>query len=142
MHRADQEFAYVVGLGDVPLATYAGRLGARLIDFLILFVPAYFPLAFLFPDSILDRALVFLVPFVVYDAVLTANTGATPGKRFARIKVVRGDSGVPPGWGRSLVRAGVLGALGWVIIAVTALFDERRHRGWHDRAAETVVVAI
>lgn len=140
-HRADMEPAEIGGLGTVQLATYGGRLAARLVDFLIVFVPAYFPVAFVM-GGFWGRVLGLALCLAVYDAILTARTGATPGKRLARIKIVRAADGKPPGWGRTLVRAVVLGVPGWVIIAVTALFDERLHRGLHDRAAGTVVIAV
>jgi uncharacterized RDD family membrane protein YckC len=140
-HRADLEFAEVGDLGRVPLATYGARSAARMVDFLIVFVPAYFPIAFV-AGSFWGRVLLVAVALALYDVIMTARTGATPGKRLARIKIVRAADGKPPGWGRTLVRAVVLGAPGWVIIAVTALFDERLHRGLHDRAAGTVVIAV
>jgi uncharacterized RDD family membrane protein YckC len=141
-HRADQEFAVLDGVGEVPLATYGGRLLARLIDFLIIFVLTYFPFLFFLPDGLLVQVAAVLVTFLLYDTILTANTGATPGKRLTRVKIVRVTTGTAPGWGRSLRRALILTLLGWLIIAVTALFDERRHRGWHDRVAGTVVIAV
>lgn len=141
VHRADQEFAEVGELGRVPLATYGARVAARLVDLLIVFVPAYFPIAFA-AGSFWGKVLFMAIALALYDVIMTARTGATPGKRLARIKIVRAADGRPPGWGRTLVRAVVVGVPGWVIIAVTALFDERLHRGLHDRAAGTVVIAV
>jgi uncharacterized RDD family membrane protein YckC len=126
----------------VALATPGSRFAARLADLAILFVPSYFVLSFVFEGSVWGITLLLLLETVVYDALLTANTGATPGKRILRIKVVRADTGVPAGWVRSLVRAVVIGVFGWLIVAVVALFDERTYRGLHDLVAGTVVIAV
>ena len=141
VHRSDVEFAEVGELGEVPLATYGGRILARLVDAVIVFVPIYFPLVF-FVHGLLMSVLVFSAVMVVYDAAFTARTGVTPGKRIARIKVVRAATGVPPGWGRSVLRAVVLGALTWVVNGIVALFGEQLHRGVHDFAVGTLVIAV
>jgi uncharacterized RDD family membrane protein YckC len=140
-HRADQEFAEIGELGRVPLATYGGRFAARVVDFLVIYVPGYFPMLLFGPEGLLGQAVIWLVLMVLYDLFLMANTGATPGKRIARIKVVRADNGKPPGWGRTFVRAVFFAAPGWIVNAIVALFDERLHRGAHDRMADTLVIA-
>jgi uncharacterized RDD family membrane protein YckC len=139
-HRLDQEFAQVGDLGEQPLATYGGRLLARLADLLIVFVPTYFPFK-LFIEGNLAHLLAVLVTLTAYDAILTAKTGVSPGKRLARIKVVQTGTGAPPGWRRALVRALVLGVFTWLVNAVVAVADEHRHRGAHDRLAGTIVIA-
>jgi uncharacterized RDD family membrane protein YckC len=141
-HRSDQEFARVGPLGTIPLATLGSRLAARLVDHAILFVPSYFVLSFVYGGSGWGIVLLLVLEMVVYDALLTANTGATPGNRILRIRVVRADTGAAPGWLRSLLRAVVFGVFGPLIVAVVALSDERTHRGLHDRLAGTVVIAV
>ncbi|MET0234689.1 MAG: RDD family protein [Kibdelosporangium sp.] len=141
-HRFDQEFAQVGALGEVPLATFGSRLAARLVDLLILYVPTYVVLSFVFETGALAIALICLLEMVVYDTLLTANTGATPGKRMARIRIVRHDTGAPAGWGKSFLRSVVIGVFTWLIMAIVALADERTHRGLHDRLAGTVVIAV
>jgi uncharacterized RDD family membrane protein YckC len=141
-HRSDQDFAQVGELGVVPLATLGSRLAARLADLLILFVPTYFVFVVILGGGVWGISLLLVLETAVYDAVLTANTGATPGKRLLRIRVVRVSTGAPVGWVKSFPRAVVLGALGWLIIAIFALSDERNHRGLHDLAAGTVVIAV
>ncbi|MDY0810237.1 RDD family protein [Kitasatospora purpeofusca] len=86
---------------------------------------------------------------LLYEALPTARTGQTFGKRLARIRVVataRAGSAAAPGrprLGRSVVR--------WLVGQVTALlvvgllwplFDRPARRGWHDRAARTRVVRL
>jgi uncharacterized RDD family membrane protein YckC len=139
-HRADQEFVELGDLGELPLATFGGRFVARVADFLIVFVPTYFPFR-LFIEGFGTYVLTLLVTLAAYDAILTAKTGTSPGKRLARIKVVRDGTGALPGWGTAVSRAVVLTVTVWIISAVVALFDETRHRGVHDLVARTVVVA-
>ncbi|WP_406113590.1 RDD family protein [Kitasatospora purpeofusca] len=84
---------------------------------------------------------------LLYEALPTARTGQTFGKRLARIRVVAtaraGSAAAPdrPGLGRSLVRwlVGQVSAL-LVVGLLWPLFDRPARRGWHDRAARTRVV--
>ena len=94
-HRADQEFVRAGSLGDVPLATFGGRAVARLCDLAILFVPTFLVAGVVLGGSGWTVLLLVAAEFVVYDAVLMPRSGSTPGKRVARIKVVRRDSGKP-----------------------------------------------
>ncbi|MFJ8434571.1 RDD family protein [Kitasatospora sp. NPDC094019] len=86
---------------------------------------------------------------LLYEALPTARTGQTLGKRLARIRVTatarEGSAAAPdrPGLGRSLVRwlVGQLSAL-LVLGLLWPLFDRPARRGWHDRAARTRVVRL
>ncbi|MFJ4097249.1 RDD family protein [Kitasatospora sp. NPDC089913] len=86
---------------------------------------------------------------LLYEALPTARTGQTLGKRLARIRVVAtaraGSTSGPdrPGLGRALVRwlVGQVSAL-LVIGLLWPLFDRPDRRGWHDRAARTRVVRL
>lgn len=140
-HRSDRQFAEVGPLGAVPLATLGGRLAARLCDLALLFVPVYLVFAVVLGARTLSVVLISAGALVVYDALLTAKSGATPGKRIANIKVVRTGTGGPVGLGRAVLRALVCAVSGWLITAVFALVDERTHRGLHDRLTGTVVIA-
>ncbi|MBP2319683.1 putative RDD family membrane protein YckC [Kibdelosporangium banguiense] len=126
----------------MPLATLGSRLAARLIDLLILFIPTYVAVAVAVEGGLWGTLLLSLLEMVVYDALLTANTGATPGKRMLRIKVVRVGTGAPAGWTASFLRALAIGVPSWLVTAVVVLLDERTHRGQHDLLAGTVVIAV
>ncbi|CAM4057348.1 RDD family protein [Kibdelosporangium persicum] len=139
-HRLDVRTAEAGGRGEVALATPGGRIAARLVDVLIVFLPVYVVLSVVSPDNLLAVIGTVVLGMVPYDTLLTMRTGATPGKRIARVRVVRTDTGAPPGLSRAFVRA-VLGVPLSLVPAVTALFDERTHRGWHDRVAGTLVIA-
>src|SRR5690606_20336801 len=81
-------------------------------------------------------------------ALATGLRGLTPGKALLGLRVVDVDSGRPIGVPRALARGALLGlvslpTLGLVLsgFAVSAINDPgRRRRGWHDRAARSLVV--
>lgn len=75
--------------------------------------------------------------------------GWTVGRRLLGLRTVDVRSGRPVGLGRALGRALVvsLGAIacgiGQVVVLASVLWDgSGRHRGWHDRAADAVVVDV
>lgn len=92
--------------------------------------------------------LVLTVIGIVYEVVLIALRGATIGKQVMGIKVVMQDNGAIPGWGPSLIRWGIpaianfICGLGIVIYLSPFWADPTgRQRGYHDLAANTVVVS-
>jgi uncharacterized RDD family membrane protein YckC len=150
-HRADVEFAEVGESGPVPLATIGARLLARLIDQLIVGIPAVLLAIFLLPEftstwSTLAAPAGALALTLVYEVVMIGARGATLGKQLTGIEVAKATTGTRPGVGRALIRTVViLGVsilpLGALAIVVSTLRDEDRRRGWHDRAAGTIVIA-
>ena len=75
-----------------------------------------------------------------------ATAGLSPGKRLLGMRAVSAGTGRPIGWGAAFLRQLVLGlvtgltlGLGGLVLAAVAARDPRR-RGWHDRAAGSVVV--
>ncbi len=82
--------------------------------------------------------------------MLLGLQGSSPGKSLMGLRVVRADTGTPPGLGPALLRCVVLGVatlptfgLGVATLAQTAVLDPRRQRrGWHDHRAHTVVVDV
>ncbi len=66
--------------------------------------------------------------------------GFTIGKLLVKIRTVDATSGTPAGMLRILLRQFILG-VGSGLVALSTLFDRQgRNRGWHDLAAETVVI--
>lgn len=153
----------------VELARPIERLGARTLDAVIVTAPAGV-WAFIQGGDALEvddgtnittlGALVlaafgaFLLTAlvnVVYEVVPTAVWGQTLGKRILGIKVVDVASGGVPGWRKSLGRWAVLvlplavpyvqipGAL-FFLLCVLTIGHEPCYRGWHDKAARTLVV--
>lgn len=161
-----------LGTGErVELASPGRRFGARVIDFVIILVIL---LALMFvgvgvafgltsgdsaaaDDSGAALIVIFVISAVIalvltllYEVTLIAVKGRTLGKMATGIKVVRADSGSVPGWGKSIGRWIIPGALtvipyaGWILsllVYVSLLWDKTR-QGWHDKAAGTVVIRV
>jgi uncharacterized RDD family membrane protein YckC len=83
----------------------------------------------------------FLLWTIGYFATFWSTTGQTPGDRLMRIRVCRGDTLEPIGFGRAVMRLGYLTLAAIPLLAgfLPILFDDRR-RGLHDMLAGTVVV--
>ena len=158
-----------LGTGEgVELAGPGGRLGARIIDIaiivvvfiILIIVGVASAIGVADGDSTIteeDTAAVgTIVAFtllavaisVLYEVTLIATKGQTLGKMAVRIKVVRADNGLVPGWGKSIGRWIIPAALGFIpfvgwllslLVYVSLLWDKVR-QGWHDKAAGTLVI--
>lgn len=154
---------------DVELAGAGGRLGARIIDFVIMFAGIVILFiaglaAAIGLDSgdstdeeaaaatgvfIAFAALAVLVG-ILYEVTMIAIRGQTLGKMAVRIKVVRADNGMNPGWGKSIGRwilpavLGFIPFVGWILslLVYISLLWDRARQGWHDKAAGTFVVKV
>jgi uncharacterized RDD family membrane protein YckC len=94
-------------------------------------------------DLVSTLGLICWVVAALLYGVVGGGEGQTPGKRALKIVVVDEQTGAPIGYERALVRTLVLlllvlpCCLGLLSIVATR---SDRHRGWHDRAAGSVVV--
>ena len=140
------------------LATIGHRMAARLLDGLIVGLPLSV-LMFAVSDISQDRRTIdtpLWAPLVVtavaalYEVVLIHLWGQTVGKRVVGVKVVRVTDGSLPDWTASVVRyllpvipllvpVPVLGIVLSLVVYLAAVTHPLR-RGWHDRAAGTIVV--
>jgi len=139
------------------LAGIGQRVAARLLDGLILGVPLT---VVVFATSTMDSArntvdtpvavqVLAAVVLALYEVVLIHTRGQTIGKRLMGIQVVRVNDGALPDWSAAIARYLVpaLPALvplpGFfllsIVVYLVALTNPLR-RGWHDRAAGTIVV--
>ena len=92
---------------------------------------------------------IVFVSVVIYELPLTALRGETIGKILTKTQVICIDSGRVPGWKKASIRWMVLylpllaipiiGILIFLLTAASPLFNPQR-RGWHDKAAGTIVV--
>lgn len=150
-------------------ASMGTRLLARIIDNLILGVPFAILGSILLAafvntaevDPVTDEleggggflATFFLLIFVyavlsvLYEVGLIATRGATFGKQWLGIKVVRQQDGGIPGWGPSFLRwlipfaGGFICGIGQLVVYASPLFDSSgRNLGWHDMVAKTQVI--
>lgn len=147
---------------QLELAEPSARLSAKIIDLLILVaavvggvivvlvavVAEGFGVGVGLVEGVFLSALLIALASLLYDPLLIAIRGQTVGKKAAGIRVVRADNGELPSWGQSFGRWAVPGLLlaipgaGYVLAALcfASLTWDRSRRGWHDRAAGTVVV--
>ncbi|HEX2192446.1 MAG TPA: RDD family protein [Acidimicrobiales bacterium] len=150
-------FAQGVAETDL-LATFGQRIGARLLDGLIIGLPLMI-VVFAVSDVSDDRRTIStplwaqILPaavFALYEIVLIHSRGQTIGKRIVGVRVVRITDGTLPDWTASVVRyllpvvpvlvpVPVLNVALSLLIYLVAFVNPLR-RGWHDRAAGTIVV--
>ena len=158
--------------GTVELGSPWSRLGGRILDSLIVGVPAIIIFmvmaAAAFGDdadsvtqedveTFLGGSIVLLATWgilgVIYEVAMIAKKGQTLGKMATRIKVVRADNGNVPGWGKSLGRwlvPSIFSMLGMLIpfvglvalLVYVSLTWDRARQGWHDKAASTLVIKV
>lgn len=141
--------------GMPPLAEPGKRVLARIIDIIIVLIPAF----------LLDWAAVGLqesdfssgrsavggvftagVGFV-YEFLMTRATGQTVGKRWMGLRAAMLDDGSVPNSNAAAVRAAILwipafccSCVWFLVIGATVLVDRPYKQGIHDKAAKTVVV--
>jgi uncharacterized RDD family membrane protein YckC len=140
--------------GPNSLASIGQRAAARLLDTMIIAVPAVLvllPFVTVEGDKVTSipgwGILPFVVMIVLYEVVLEAWIGQTLGKMLFGVRVARLVNGTGPDVGevalRALVPAAVLVlpvvAVAYPFVYLTAGFSPMR-RGVHDHAGGTVVV--
>jgi uncharacterized RDD family membrane protein YckC len=155
----------VPSVGLPVYATFWQRVGARLLDGLLLSIPLILVVIGTWSDidtragltqqqrdSLFRAGLVVTVLSGVYEITLTALRGQTLGKMALGIKVLRAEDRGPVGWGRAAVRWIVptvvgripepaVSTLGTLLVYLWMLWDPMR-QGLHDKAARTIVVRI
>ena len=143
------------------LASPLRRLGARIIDWIILLVPTIIIFFYVFfyaidTDSdgssiayLLAATVLVTVIGILYEVTLVATRGQTLGKMATGITVIRSDNGQIPGWGKSTGRWALPNLLGFIpyigvlitIVCYLSLTWGHNHQGWHDKAAGTYVIS-
>lgn len=157
--------------GTVELASPGARLGARIIDGVIIIVVAlviFFVIlaqaigtasgdstatddeAAAFAVGIILATLALVAAGAIYEVTMIALKGQTLGKMATSVKVIRADNGLLPGWGKSIGRwiipavLGFVPFVGWLLSSLVyiSLTWDRARQGWHDKAAATLVVKV
>ena len=142
----------------VRLAGPLARLGARVLDIIILIV-AYIVIGLVFVGSavvsgdssgvsLLGATVLILMIGLGYEVIQTAVWGQTLGKRVTGVRVINAAHGGLPGWGKAIGRWGVpsiislIPVVGWLlaILCYVSLTWDRVYQGWHDKAAGTLVI--
>ncbi len=124
-----------------PRAGFWARLGAQILDSLIVAVPAV--LFFVLFSQGLAYVLTIVVSFGYTIYFEGGPTGQTLGKRALGIRVIDFATGGPLGYGRALLRAVVEIFSGWVLyLGYLWMLWDREKQTWHDHAANSVVVPV
>jgi uncharacterized RDD family membrane protein YckC len=141
--------------GMPPLAEAGKRLLARVIDVVIVLIPAFLlDLAALgVHESNFDSGRsavggVFTAGLgFLYEFFMTRATGQTVGKKAMGLRAAMLDNGSVPTPPAAAARAAVLwlpafccSCVWFLVIGATVLFDRPYKQGIHDKAAKTVVV--
>ncbi|MFD7862659.1 RDD family protein [Streptomyces sp. NPDC059783] len=162
---APEGYANVPGLGMVEVGTYGARFGARLLDMIFAYIVVFIlnsiifgsfaagvgddgPSAGLAVGTFLGAALLSALTVIFYDVIFVSTTGSTPGKMILGMRIVNSRTGQKPTFGPALVRWGfpiglgyITCFLGYVLIVISPFFDNTGQlRGWHDKAANTLVI--
>ena len=137
------------------LASVGQRALAQVLDGLIIGLPLFL-LTLSFGGDLTDTensnlawlTVLWLGVSLFYSTAFVAISGATPGKRIMKLRVVNRDDGSPVNWTYAAVRAlvptvaGVVPVIGFALniaVYVRAFFHPYR-QGLHDAAAGTIVV--
>jgi uncharacterized RDD family membrane protein YckC len=113
---------------QTELANFGRRFGALLIDWALCLVVASF-----YADPRIVAWPPVLV-LIVINTIFIGLFGQTPGMALAGIRCISIDDGGAIGLGKGFIRAILLALL------VPAVIMDALRRGWHDRAAGSVVV--
>lgn len=149
--QAPSGLVEVAGVGAFQVASFGRRLSARLIDLLLIWVVW---IALVFIADLWDGwvASVVIIPiwlmiWLLYEWLFIAYVGATVGKAALGIMVIDQRNGRLLGAGPAFVRqlmpvvGSVFFLLGTLLVYVSPLFDSSgRLQGWHDKAANDLVV--
>jgi uncharacterized RDD family membrane protein YckC len=117
-------------LDDLQPAGFGSRFAALMIDWAFcLLVSSFYanPLMVAWPATVL---------LIVVNTVCIGFFGRTPGMTLARIRCVAYADGGAIGPWRGLIRAVLLA------LVIPAVILNGQARGWHDRAAGSIVVAL
>jgi uncharacterized RDD family membrane protein YckC len=151
---AEREMAMGPERREGELASWGSRLGAYLLDTLLLFLPLAIVIGIVVASAPEDDSgawdvvgLVYLatlaLPFVYFTIMHGGERGQTYGKRALGIRVVNGEGG-SIGHGRAFGRYAITFVFG--IFVVPVLFDylwplwDRQNQALHDKVVGSVVV--
>ena len=151
---AEREDAVAAPSAGHELASWWSRVGAYVIDSLLLLVPLAVLIAVLFalnPDDdsgawavlTVGYLATLVLPFVYFTVMHGSGRGQTYGKRALGIRVVD-DNGGPIGRGRAFGRYAITLAFG--IFFIPAVLDylwplgDKRNQSLHDKAVGSLVV--
>ncbi len=139
--------------GEVHLASFGSRIGAYLIDMLIIFALVIFAVSIIanvqavYTSESMDWLFYLLIITVFYGYFILLEgplgKGKTVGKRALNLKVVKKKDHGKIGYGKSFVR-NILRFIDWLpffyIIGMIIIHDSDLNQRIGDKAAETIVI--
>jgi uncharacterized RDD family membrane protein YckC len=152
---AEREALATPATGDVAYASWLSRVGAYLLDTLILLIPLGIILGVIFAIDPADSSgawavlgiaylITLVLPFVYFTVLHGNERGATYGKRAVGIRVVGEQSGASIGYGRAFGRYGIMVVFGLFFIPIVLdylwpLWDSK-NQALHDKVVGSIVV--
>ncbi len=122
-----------------PRAGFWQRVGASIVDALVLCVPAI--IFFIVFDLGIAYALTLLIGIGYFVYFEGGPTGQTLGKKALGIRVIDARAGGPIGYGRAFLRYIVEAIFsGILLLGYLWMLWDREKQTWHDKAATSVVV--
>lgn len=137
----------------LPPGVFVGPLGRRFVALLVdVGAPAVVLLIALAASrasgeragTVIAIGVVVVLAWLLALWWMLATRAATPGLRLAKLQLVGFTNGRPVGYGRVFVRALVFAVLGVTVLGLLVLLifllRSPRYQGWHDLAANAVVI--
>lgn len=124
-----------------PRAGFWVRVGAQILDGLVLAVPAI--ILFLVLDVGIAYVLTLVLGIAYFVYFEGGPTGQTLGKKMLNIRVIDAKVGGPIGYGRGLLRYVVEAIFsGILFLGYLWMLWDREKQCWQDKAANSVVVPV
>jgi uncharacterized RDD family membrane protein YckC len=124
-----------------PRAGFWQRVGAQILDVLILAVPSIILVLLL--DQVVGQILSTVLSLAYFAYFEGGPTGQTIGKRVLGIRVIDIRAGGPIGYGRAVVRWLVESIFSWIfLLGYLWMLWDREKQTWQDKAASSVVVPV
>jgi uncharacterized RDD family membrane protein YckC len=137
---SDQSFEPTAGGASGPRAGFFPRLGAYLVDVII--VGVLYAVVWLIAGEVV-ASIVWIVASIAYYIYFEGSpTGQTPGKKVLGIRVIDFSTGGPLGHSKAFIRW--LGRIpsGICILGYLWMLWDKEKQTWHDKIASTVVVPV
>ena len=122
------------------------RLGAFIVDYFIIsfiaFLVIFLFILLGFMQVVFWVGLVQVIIFVFYFFIFTSTLSSTPGKLLYGLKIISAHTGDKISWKQAVGRVAsyALSAIPFLLGFFWIAGDTKKHRGWHDRIASTLVV--
>lgn len=123
--------------------TFFERWLALVVDWIILIIPTLLLVSFFGVNKKYHEFFLWLFS-VIYGTLFIWQSGATPGKKLLKLKVVKLNSYQPVGFGAALLRESIGKILSNLVLfsGYTWMLIDKKRQTWHDKLAKTLVVKL